>query len=163
MASTSKTGHTKNVSNLKTLNVYPGSPGAQYNPTKNAIVLARLQALHTNAGKALAGIRNAFPTFAAAVDEQEALFKPLNKLVSRVVRAYRAAVDNPAEAETAISLQKKINGKGKKTNPRQEPKEGEDPISTSQLSYDNRQANFKLPVKQWLPIRIISQTKPNCK
>ena len=163
MASTSETGHTKNVSNLKTLNGYLASLGAQYNPTKNSIVLAQLQALHTNAEKALTDIQNAFPAFAAAVDEQEAIFKPLDKLVTRVVRAYKAAVDNPAEAETGISLQKKINGKGKKTNPRQEPKEGEDPISTSQLSYDNRQANFKLPVKQWLPIRIISQTKPNCK
>ena len=127
MASTSETGHTKNVSNLKSLNGYPGSPGTQYNPTKNSTVLARLQALHTNAGKAPADIRNAFPTFAAAVDEQEALFKPLNKLVSRVVRAYRAAVDNPAEAETAISLQKKLTEKAKKQIPARNQKKAKIP------------------------------------
>ncbi len=60
MSSKSETGHTKNVSNLKTLNGYLASLGAQYNPTKNSIVLAQLQALHTNAEKALSDIQNAF-------------------------------------------------------------------------------------------------------
>ncbi len=148
MSSTSETGHAKNVANLKTLNGYLASLGAKYNPTKKSIQLPRLQTLHTDAEKALTTIQDAFPLFTAAVDEQEAIFKPLDKLVTRVVRAYKSAVDNPAEAETAISLQKKINGKGKKANPKKEPVEGEpDPISTSQLSYDNRQANFQLLVK----------------
>ena len=148
MSSKSETGHAKNVANFKTLNGYLASLGAQYNPTKSSIVLTQLQVMQSNAEKALADIQDAFPGFSAAVDEQEAIFKPLDKLVTRMVRAYKAAVDNPAEAETAISLQKKINGKTKKVNPKQEPKEGEeDPISTSQLSYDNRQANFQLLVK----------------
>lgn len=147
MASTSETGHAKNVANSKTLNGYLVSLGAQYNPTKSSITLPQLQVVQSDAEKALAAIQDAFPAFSAAVDEQEAIFKPLDKLVTRMVRAYKASVDNPAEAETAISLQKKINGKGKKTNIKKEPVQGEDPISTSQLSYDNRQANFQLLVK----------------
>lgn len=148
MASASETGHAKNVANFKTLNGYLASLGARYNPSKKSIQLPNLQTQYTVAGQALAAIQDAFPPFTAAIDEQQAAFKPLDKLVTRVVRAYKAAVDNPAEAETAISLQKKINGKGKKTDPRKEPVEGAaDPISTSQLSYDNRQANFQLLVK----------------
>ena len=60
MSSKSETGHTKNVSNLKTLNGYLASLGAQYNPTKISIVLAQLQALHTNAEKALSDIQTLF-------------------------------------------------------------------------------------------------------
>ena len=147
MASNSETGHAKNVANLKTLNGYLASLGAKYNPTKKSITLPRLQAMHKDADKALTDIQDALPAFSAAVDAQEAVFKPLDKLVTRMVRAYKAAIENPAEAETAIALQKKINGQGKKADPKKEPAEGEDPISTSQLSYDNRQANFQLLVK----------------
>lgn len=147
MASNSETGHAKNVANLKTLNGYLASLGAKYNPTKKSITLPRLQAMHTDADKALTDIQDALPAFSAAVDAQEAVFKPLDKLVTRMVRAYKAAIENPAEAETAIALQKKINGQGKKSDPKKEAAEGEDPISTSQLSYDNRQANFQLLVK----------------
>jgi hypothetical protein len=148
MASNSETGHAKNVANLKTLNVYLASLGAKYNPTKKSITLAQLQTLHTNADQSLTAIQDAFPFFTAAVDDQEAAFKPLDKLVTRVIRAYKASVDNPAEAETAISLQKEIRVGGKKKDPKKEPAEGEaDPISDSQLSYDNRQANFQLLVK----------------
>ncbi len=148
MSSNSETGHAKNVANLKTLNGYLSSLGAKYNPTKKAIGLPQLQTLHTSSEQALTAIQDAFPLFTAAVDEQEAVFKPLNKLVTRIVRAYKSAVDNPAEAETAVSLQKKISGMGKKKDPKKEPAAGEeDPISTSQLSFDNRQANFQLLVK----------------
>ena len=60
MSSKSETGHTKNMFNLKTLNGYLALLGAQYNPTKNSIVLAQLQALHTNAKKALSDIQTLF-------------------------------------------------------------------------------------------------------
>lgn len=159
MSSKSETGHTKNVANLKTLNTYLGTLNAKYNPTNPVIALAALNALHINADNSLSLIQDAQPAFAAAVDAQQAAFKPLNKLVTRLVRAYKAAIKNPAEAETIIGLQKKINGKPKKINPKTEPKEGEeDPVSTSQLSYDNRQANFQLLVKT---MAANSSYKPN--
>ena len=159
MASTSETGHTKNVANLKTLNNYLGTLGADYNPSKPAILLPALQAMHINADKSLSSIQNAMPAFSAAVDAQEAVYKPLNKLVTRMVRAYKSAIEDPAEADTVISLQKKINGRTKKIDPKKEPKEGEeDPVSTAQLSYDNRQANFQLLVKT---MAANSSYKPN--
>lgn len=148
MSSKSETGHTKNVANLKTLNTYLGTLGTKYNPTKPIIALTALNAMHTDADKSLSNIQDALPAFTAAVDAQEAAYAPLNKLVTRLVRAYKSAIENPGEADTIISLQKKINGKPKKINTKTEPKEGaEDPVSTSQLSYDNRQANFQLLVK----------------
>ncbi len=147
MASTSETGHTRNVAQLNSLNVYLASLGTRYNPSKESITLPRLQTTYNEASQALGAIQDAFPVFSAAVDDQEAAFKPLNKLVTRMVRAYKAAIDNPAEAATVINLQKKIAGTGKKADPRKELQTGEDPISTSQLSYDNRQANFQLLVK----------------
>ncbi|MBL7703617.1 MAG: hypothetical protein JNM14_15305 [Ferruginibacter sp.] len=148
MASNSETGHVKNVANLKTLNGYLASLGAQYNPSKKAIELPQLQQLHTDAENALAAIQAAFPPYHAAVDAQEAAFANLDKLVTRLVRAYKSAIENPAEAETVISLQKLISGRNKKKpNPEEEPRDGKDPISESKRSYDNRQANFQALIK----------------
>lgn len=148
MSSKSETGHTKNVANIKTLNGYLGSLGAQYNPSKKAIQLPQLQLVHTNAEASLAAIQDAFPAYYSAVDVQEAAFAPLDKLVTRLVRAYKAAIDNPAEAATVISLQKLISGRNKKKpDPEAEPKDGKDPISESKRSYDNRHANFQSLIK----------------
>jgi len=150
MASKSETGHTKNVANLKTLNTYLASLGAKYNPSKKAIQLTALQQLHKDADNSLTAIQNAFPAYYAAVDLQEAAFAPLDKLVTRLVRAYKSAIENPAEAQTVISLQKLISGSGgskKKPNPEEEPADGKDPISDSKRSYDNRHANFQSLIK----------------
>ena len=148
MSSKSETGHTKNVANIKTLNGYLASLGAQYNPSKKAIQLPQLQQLHTDAENALTTIQDAFPAYYAAVDAQEAAFAPLDKLVTRLVRAYKSAIDNPAEAQTVISLQKLISGESKKKpKPEDEPADGKDTISISKRSYDNRHANFQSLIK----------------
>ena len=148
MASSSETGHTKNVANLKTLNRYLASLGSKYNPTKKAIQLPQLQQFHTDAEASLSAIQDAFPHYYAAVDVQEAAFAPLDKLVTRLVRAYKSIIENPAEAETVVRLQKLISGGGKKKpKPEEEPKDGKDPISDSKRSYDNRHANFQSLIK----------------
>lgn len=148
MASNSETGHTKNVANLKTLNGYLASLGADYNPSKKAIQLPQLNQLHTEAEKSLATIQDAFPAYYAAVDAQEAAYAPLSKLVTRLVRAYKSVIDNPAEAQTVISLQKLISGDSKKKpKPEDEPADGKDPISISKKSYDNRHTNFQSLIK----------------
>lgn len=159
MASKSETGHTKNVANLKTLNGYLTSLGTEYNPSKKAIELPQLTQLHTAAESALTTIQDAFPAYYAAVDAQEAAYAPLDKLVTRLVRAYKSAIENPAEADTVISLQKLISGGGKKKpNPEVEPKDGKDPISDSKLSYDNRHNNFLSLIKT---MAANSNYKPN--
>jgi hypothetical protein len=148
MASTSETGHTKNVANLKTLNGYLTSLGVAYNPSKKAIQLPQLSQLHIDAEKAQDAIQDAFPPYYAAVDAQEAAYAPLSKLVTRLVRAYKSAIDNPAEAATLISLQKLISGNNKRRpKPEDEPINGKDPISISKKSYDNRHSNFQALIK----------------
>lgn len=148
MASKSETGHTKNVANLKTLNGYLTSLGTAYNPSKKAIQLPQLQLLHKDSEASLTTIQDAFPFYYAAVDVQEAAYAPLDKLVTRLVRAYKSAIENPAEADTVISLQKLISGRNKKKpDPEAEPKDGKDPISESKRSYDNRHANFQSLIK----------------
>lgn len=145
MASTSETGHYKNVANFKTLNNYLDSLGNRYNPAQKNIQLSQLVDLQAQAEQVLINIQNAFTAYSAAIDDQQAAFELLNKMVTRLVRAYKSCITNPAEAETAISLQKKIRGSkqakidiSKETTP-----DGKDTISTSRLSYDNRLDNFQ--------------------
>lgn len=145
MASSNETGHAKNVANLQTLVTYLESLDGKYNPTKASLKLDALKTLYTSASKSMDDYSNAKPAYSAAVDAQEAAFKPLDKLLTRVVKAYKAGVDDPASAETIVGIKKKMTGAGSRKEAGTEndaatdaPKER----STSQRSYDNRLAHF---------------------
>jgi hypothetical protein len=56
MASTSETGHAKNVANLQDLISFCNGYGASYNPTKNALKLPQLNALLTTSQTSIADI-----------------------------------------------------------------------------------------------------------
>ena len=53
MASTSETGHAKNVSNFQSLIAFVTGYGSTYNPSKTALKLPQLITLHSNAEIAL--------------------------------------------------------------------------------------------------------------
>ncbi len=144
MASKSETGHYKNVANLKTLNTYLESLGEKYNPSKKSIQLKLLTEQQEQAENVLNAIKNSFTGYSAAVDVQEAAFEPLDKFITRLVRAFKSSISNPAEAETAISIQNKIRGskKGKIDISEETTPDGKDTISTSRRSYDSRLESF---------------------
>ena len=110
MASTSEKGHAKNVANLKTLITYLTSLQADYSPTKATIAVANLQTLYDDCSIAMDAIKAALPPFSAAVDVQELAFKPLSKLVTRVLNSYASVVEDKQELQTATSLKNKITG-----------------------------------------------------
>jgi hypothetical protein len=91
MASTTETGHAKNVANFEDLISFCTGYGASYNPSKAAIALAALSTLRTNALAALANINALLPANTNAVNAREAAFSPLSKLITRVVNAADAS------------------------------------------------------------------------
>ena len=56
MASTSETGHAKNVANFQELIAFVTGYGATYNPNKNALKLPQLNALYTASQASIADV-----------------------------------------------------------------------------------------------------------
>ena len=116
MASTSEVGHAKNVANFKLLMNNFVAIGAPYNPTNPQLQLTFLQNKYTLSFNIQKSVNDLLAPYTMAVDTREQLFKPLNKELTKLRKAYKATepksqAETPDEAETH---------------------------STSQLSYDQR-------------------------
>ncbi|MFC2138409.1 hypothetical protein ACFLTE_09565 [Bacteroidota bacterium] len=149
MASTSETGHAKNVANFgKLISFCNGYDGA-YNPSNTNIQLTVLNRLQTQSQNAINVVNEALPAYNKAVAAREKAFKPLGKLITRLINALKAA-DTPAEIdEKAVPIVNKLRGKRSKPKLTDEEKQeleenGKEhaEISTSQMSYDNQLDNF---------------------
>jgi hypothetical protein len=149
MASTSETGHAKNVANFDEMFSYITSYEKAYNPSKSSIMSDALQALSVKAKAAITGVNIALPGYSNAVAARDAAFAPFSKLITRVINALRATDTTVQVDESAKTLVRKIQGvraTAKKTEEEKkalvaqgiETKE----ISTSQMSYDSRLENF---------------------
>ena len=154
MASTSETGHAKNVANLDELISFVGGYGAVYNPSKSAIKLLALQALSTAAKTAIGAVNSANSAYSNAVAAREVAFAPLGKLTTRILNALKATDTTTQVDESAQTIVRKLQGR------RANPKKSEDEvkalaaegkevneISTSQMSYDSRLDNFDKLIK----------------
>jgi len=140
MASTTETGHAKNIANLKSLNEINAGFGANYNPSNPLYVQATMVAQHTacnllqGAVNTQSGIFEPFQN--ARVDE----FKPVKPLVRRVRGAAKTCGASAQFFKDVNTIVTKILGerasKAKATDT--------DPAGTSasQQSFDNTVNNF---------------------
>lgn len=150
MSSIIETGHTKNVSTFLELVGYVTGWGASYAPTKAAISVANLTALHPTCEAAVKAADDQEKIFNDLVDKRMIAFDPLQGLSTRVTNAF-SVIDL---AEETVAGAKEINRKiqGKRATPKKDDKpstEGETPTgkgdknsSASQLSYDNNVKHF---------------------
>ena len=111
MASTSETGHAKNVANFDELLSFVTGYGAVYNPSKATIKLTALQTLATNAKNAINAVNAALPAYSNAVSAREVAFEPLSKLSTRILNALKATDTTTQVDESATTLVRKIQGK----------------------------------------------------
>ena len=154
MASTSETGHAKNVANFDELISFVTGYGTDYNPSKASISLSALQTLSTSAKNVLDAVNSALPEYSNAVAAREVAFAPLNKLITRVVNALKATDTTDQVDQNAITFARKIQGTratvkrkaGEKNTLAAVGKEVVE-ISSSQMSYDSRLDNFDKLIK----------------
>ena len=149
MASTTETGHAKNVANFEDLISFCTGYGASYNPSKASIKLAALNTKRTDAITALAAVNTNLPPWTNAVNARQLVFEPLSKLITRVVNAVAASDVPPQFVKDAKSIAKKIQGTratDKKPtvpdNPATPEDESSKSISASQMSFDSRIENM---------------------
>ncbi len=149
MASTTETGHAKNVSNFETLIAFCAGYGTAYNPSKAVVKLPALNALLTSAKNSLTAINTALPPFTNAVNAREIVFDPLSKLITRVVNGVDVSNVPKQVVADVKTIAKKIQGKrvGDKLptvvdDPNTPEDESQKSISASQMSFNSRIENM---------------------
>lgn len=144
MKSTSETGHAKNIANLNLLITNITALGTLYNPSNSKIKLANLQNLYDMAFSQQETVNSLLSPYSLAVDAREAVFRPLNRDLSKLRKAYKATEGVTAQQlEDLMTIIRKLKGvrKTKITAPT-DPEQAEANHSVSQLSYDQRTNNM---------------------
>ena len=146
MASTSEVGHAKNIANLNLLNTNIIAVGAIYNPSNSKLKITNLQNTYTSAFSQQESVNNLVAPYSVAVDEREVIFKPLNRELTKLRKAYKATEGvTQLQLEDFMTIVRKLKGvrkiaKETSTN----PEEAQVNYSTSQMSYDQRTNNMDL-------------------
>ncbi len=145
MPSTSETGHAKNVANFEDLISFCNGYGATYNPSKDALTIAKLTDLQTNSKASLQQAKTTKTSFENATNARQLAFKDLKPLATKVVNALAVSGATALAVADAKSINRKIQG-AKANGGTKTPTTPADPnaaaptdktISTSQQSYDS--------------------------
>lgn len=146
MASTSEVGHAKNIASLNLLNTNIIALGTIYNPSNPKLILSNLQALYTTAFNEQLAVNNLVAPYSLAVDDRESIFKPLNRELSKLRKAYKATDGvTPAQLEDFMTIIRKLKGVRKSTpSTSTNPDDEQTQYSVSQMSYDQRTNNMDL-------------------
>jgi hypothetical protein len=157
MASVSETGHNKNVANFASAIQVLVEMGSIYNPTNPNLLLANLNLVKTNLGGTITFLNNKKPVYKNAVADREILIAQLPSRLTMSLNYAKSTNISQTDKENLSSQVKKIRGdkKSKVVNP--ETAEG-DSISTSQMSYDSRIANFDTYISQ---LSSLAEYNPN--
>jgi hypothetical protein len=148
MASTTETGHAKNVATFEDLISFCTGYGATYNPSKAALKLPALTTQNTGAIAALQAVKVAKTAYDNATNARELAFKPLKPLATKIVNALAATEATAQTLDDVKTTNFKIQGRRAKAIEKPDAKAlaaGAEPIktaSTSQQSYDKMIDHF---------------------
>lgn len=170
MASTSETGHAKNVANFEKLIAETSAFGENFNPSKATLKLTALNTQLATAKAAIAAVNSAEPAYKNAVSARDAAFAPLGKLITRINNALKASDTTVQEDESALTLVRKLQGRratAKKTEDERKAlaAEGKEvvEISSSQMSFDSRLDNFDKLIKLLSSIQAYAPNEADLK
>lgn len=144
MASTSETGHAKNVANFQDLIEFVTGYGATYNPTKTSLKLPELINLKASADASLADVITKNTNYNNKVNERINAFSGLKNIGTRLVNALQTTDATDETIGNAKTFNRKLQGK--KASSSQAPTApnatAPNTISTSQQSYDQLIQHF---------------------
>lgn len=142
MASTSETGHAKNIANFQDLISFCEGYGATYNPTKESLKIPQLKTLYQTAQDKLNSSKTQKTNFDNATNERRNAFKDLKPLSTKIVNAFAVSGADILAQNNLKSVNKKLQGssstakKPETTTNNVTTTETSKTISTSQQSYD---------------------------
>ncbi|SDG36627.1 hypothetical protein [Epilithonimonas hungarica] len=141
MSTNYETGHAKNLAHFQTLITFCEGYGAAYNPVKDTLSIAAMQAMLTEATDRFNEVKNKKTAFDNATNARRTVFADLRPLATRVVNAFAVSGADPLAVEDARGINRKLQGSSLKKETPETP-ETTNPISTSQQSYDKQIDHF---------------------
>jgi hypothetical protein len=144
MASTSETGHAKNVANFQDLIAFVTGYGATYNPSKNALKLPQLITLQATSQTKLADVVTKNTTYNNAVNDRLNAFSNLKSLSTRLVNALETTDASKEKVSDAKGFNRKLQGKRASASitPTDPSTPAPTTISASQQSFDQQIQHF---------------------
>ncbi|MFN8114509.1 MAG: hypothetical protein U0W65_00230 [Bacteroidia bacterium] len=152
MASTSETGHHKNVSSFESLISFCQGYGASYNPSKNSLKIAQLQTQLASVKVNISTVTSTSVAFNNAVNARQLAFKGIEKLSTRLVNALDSTNATDALVKDAKTVNAKVQGSkltkadagktAKPIDPNAPVTDTPATISSSQRSYDSLIEHF---------------------
>ena len=118
MASTSETGHAKNVANFEDMISFCNGYGGTYNPSKIAIQIPSLNTLRDNAITVVEDVNTANTAFINATNARQIAFNPVKPLATRIVNALEATDATDALVKDAKTFNRKVQGSRKGNGPK---------------------------------------------
>ncbi len=143
MASTSETGHAKNVDNLGLLISTIASYGDRYKPSNPSILLEALKKMEADGRAAVLAVNDAMPIYSRATIERDNAFAPLGQLVTRSLNSLRASSSSEQTDEAASAIVRKIRGNRTTAKAAATTDVKVATVSTSQQSYDSVLDNYE--------------------
>lgn len=137
MASTTETGHAKNIANFQTLIEFLMGYGSSYNPSKTSLQLSAIIALKDSAEIALADVLSNNTIYNRKVSERQEAFSGIKTMATRFINAIQ--VSNASEGSIKEAKFHNRRLQGKRASPPKNPVSPETipaTISVSQQSYD---------------------------
>ena len=154
MASTSDSGHPKNVANLEKVVTNVTALGATYNPSKASLKIPALNALLTSAKAAVTTYNTTESNLFTAQKARDAAFATLSPYITRINNSLKASDSSTQVDEGAMSLVRKLQGR--RASPKKTAEEkaaaaanGKEivEISVAHMSFDNRIDNLDKFIK----------------
>jgi hypothetical protein len=144
MASTTETGHAKNVANFEDFISFVTAYGAIYNPSKASIKLANLNAIFVQAKSDINNVMNKSVAYNNTSNIRATLFEPLQRLSTRLVQALSSTDATKELIKDAKTVNRKLQGKRAKgvETPTDPNAPAPTTISASQQSYDQLIEHF---------------------
>lgn len=147
MATIYETGHAKNIANFNALYQILQEMGTLYNPTNPSLQLQNLDPIKAQLSSAIQTLDQKKPLYKNAVATREESIATLSKLVTKTLNYAKSTPISQTDKQNLAAQVKKIRGDTPKRTTTPENQQTES-ISTSQMSYDNRIANFGTFISQ---------------
>ena len=145
MASTTETGHAKNIANQMNLNAIIAGFGLAYNPSNPLLKLTTMQAQYTDCNVKQGVVNEQNGSFKPLVNTRVLEFKPVPGLVRKVRNMAKSSGANDLwYKDVNTSVAKLLGDRAEKAVATPDDPAG---TSSSQLSFDNMTNNFQLLVE----------------
>ena len=145
MASTSETGHNKNVTNLETLIIRCEGLGGAYNPSNSQITIPSLTAFYQESKQLVKEVKTTEAPFNEVEGRRKLVFKPLKPTGTKFLNALKGANAPSSVVADAETINRKLQGKRADNSPTETPigEIPKDKVSVSQQSYEMQVDHFE--------------------